>query len=166
MRRLAFTALLLVVLCGISRSAAAQSPADSASLARATAEAVDSALGRETPGSSTPIVLVRAVTPFDSAVARHLHQTPAFQQPVADTVHALRVDVGGFELHGDTAEVLVELSHCGTGMGMNWWVNRFSYLFARAAGGWRLQYPPRMIDAADGHCGPPRERVPVAKDGG
>ena len=121
--------------CGAARPALAQTSADTAALARATAALLgDSILSR----TAHLVVWQSFDTPFDSAVAENLRGVPELGGPVSDPRHAVHMGVRSVTMGSDTALVLVESwqQYADTGM-FTFWNEQNEYLFQRTAEGWR-----------------------------
>ena len=124
---------------GATRQATAQTPADSASLVRATASVV---IEQVIPylGGREPNFMVPPATGFDSAVAAIVLRAPGMEsRPRPLRANAQWVGTHGFTVRGDTAAVLVEV---GTSVppngGIDTYIEKNLYLFVPEGPGWRF----------------------------
>jgi hypothetical protein len=122
--------------CGGVRPARAQTSADTAALARATASLLaDSVL----PQIEPVVVWQDLGNPFGAAVAENLRGNERLPRPAADPEHAVRVGVREVRMDDESARVLVETwAQPGDDPGSMTGVESNAYFFERTPEGWRF----------------------------
>ena len=134
LKRTKILALACRVLGGAAtRPARAQTPADTAALARATATFLaDSVL----PRIRSVVIWQEHPVPFNAAVAENLRGNVRLSRRAADPEHALHVGIREMRMDSDSAHVVVEIVQeypNGTAD-----IDSYDNVFARTADGWRF----------------------------
>lgn len=186
-------AALVLLACFVPRAAHAQLSADSLSLARITAAAIDDVYVGTAPAKR--VLILSAHAPFDSAVNLALRQRSGFQHVVRDSAYLTWVGTRGVVLAPDTTQlyrlggmgatprdsgvtfqvgttVAVAVEEKGSmpddGSGLNLWGGRTAYLFTRTPEGWRFVRRKQLSNWDGGvvRDTPEPRRMRVRKDGG
>ncbi|HEY2067523.1 MAG TPA: hypothetical protein VGG84_16330 [Gemmatimonadaceae bacterium] len=139
----------------------AQSPADTAAVVDAIADALVAELqGKLGRGDHRgPVVfLANDDVPWSAlitrAVRRRSPESVFIPATKADSAHALYLRITRLDWRPEQAAVEAEWSRCIRGTGeMNWWLNRLQYLIAHRASSWMFAGKSVMY-FADGHCEP------------
>jgi hypothetical protein len=143
----------LLAALGAAGPLRAQTAADSAALARATATLLADSVLPQIRG----VVIWQALDdPFGASVAEGLRDVPQVGRPAADPEHAVHMGIRGVSVAGDTARVVVETwqRYKETGL-LNSFAARDAYVFDRSGGTWRF-VRKEFISIAD--FGPVRGR--------